>query len=171
MLTIVVVCLGIFWLVQSIIIDDLFWAAIITGIIIFLFVNIDIDKEIIKLKTEVEIKQSIDKARNIAIGTVEKAGEVSIDVEEAFEKGKKNVETPKENMTKIDLDSLNFPDAQYLDLSMRSRDKASFYKTDDGVVACLNSKTNNCFKNIVIRTHSDNTRYICKGIEKCYRGE
>ena len=168
MLTTIGVAIIIFWLVQIILIDDFFFAALITAAIMFFFVNIDVEKETVELKTETEIVQSIDKARDVAIDTVEKAGEESVDVETAFVKGKENASEPKPDMVKIDIDSLNFPVAQYLDLSVRSNQHASFYETTDGVVACIGDKTDNCFKSIVIRTHSDETRWICNGVEICY---
>jgi hypothetical protein len=168
MLTIIAVAFVIFWIVQIVLVDDFFFAAIITAIIMFFFVNVDIEKETVELKTETEIVQSIDKARDVAIDTVEKAGEASMDVGKAFEKGKQNVRKPKEEMVKIDLNSLNFPVAQYLDLSVRSNQHASFYETTDGVIACVGDKTDNCFTSIVIRTHSDKTRWICNGLEICY---
>jgi hypothetical protein len=168
MWTIIIAAVIIYWFVQMIIIDDFFWAAVITAGIIFFFVDVDIQKETIDLKTKTEIKRSIDDAHDIAIDAVEKAGEASVDIEQAFDKGKDKAKKPEQDMNKIDANSLNFPDPQYLDLSVRSDRPATFYKTDDGVIACLDNKKVDCFKSIVIRTHTDGTRYICNGVEVCY---
>ena len=61
-----------FWLVQIIIIDDLLWGSLITVLIVFFFVDINPHKKTVELKTETEIKQKIDVARDAAVTGVEK---------------------------------------------------------------------------------------------------
>lgn len=71
-LYIVVIVVAIFWLVQIIIIDDVLWGSLITALIVFFFVDINPYKKTVGLKTETEIKQKIDVARDAAVTGVEK---------------------------------------------------------------------------------------------------
>ncbi len=75
--TILAVCviILIFWAVQLIIIDNLFWSALITALIVFFFLDFDAAKKEWELKTETEIKQSIDVARDAAVAVVDKISE------------------------------------------------------------------------------------------------
>jgi len=92
MFTLILVILLIYWVVRMLIVEDFFWAGILTAAIIFFFVDIDIEKDEVRLKTKAEIKMSIDSAHEAAIGGVEKAGETSVDMQRAFEQGKEKGE-------------------------------------------------------------------------------
>lgn len=87
MFEIIIAIVVIYWIVQSLLIDDVVWAAIITAAIVFLFFNIDFEKETIDVKTEAEIKQSLDKAHDAGYKAIEKAGEISENAGRAFADG------------------------------------------------------------------------------------
>ncbi len=174
MFTIIISLVVLYWIVQAVIIKEPVIAAIITFGIVFLFVDIDVEKEKVGLKTKVEIQVAIDDARDAVIDGVDRIDDISSDAVRGYKEAKpatKNTFNADKKMVKIDTASLNFPEPTYLDMSKRSSTKATFYTTKDGVVACLNNLTDDCFKNIVIRTHSDGTRYICKGTEVCYKAD
>lgn len=168
MITIILSTIIIFWLVQAIIIADPTWAIIITLVIVFIFVDIDIQKETIEIKTETEIKQSINDAKDVAIIGVEKINEISTGIKQSVEKKRK--EGKKSDFNKVDLEAADsFPKPAYIDLVQRSNDFAVLYIKNKNVLACISNDMSNCFHNIIMRTHIDGTRYICKAEEMCYK--
>jgi len=60
----------ILWVVQLIIIDNLFWSVLITALIVFLFLNFNDAEKEWELKTEAEIKQTITIIRDVAVAAV-----------------------------------------------------------------------------------------------------
>lgn len=170
MFEIIISVIGIYLLVNMLLTDDELFAVVLTLGIVFIFFNIDEEKGKLEPKTETEIEQSLDKLHDGTLTTIEKVGELTEDSEKAFKRGQDKVKALPENKpVKIDLETVNFPAPQYLALDIRSDIAASMYKKDDNIYAC--TENNDCFNNLVIRTHVNNMRYICKGIEICYKAE
>jgi len=171
MFTIIFSLVVIYWIVQAVLIKEPVLAALLTILIVFLFVDIDVKKETVEFKTKGEITNAFDDARDLAVDGIEKAEDIANNAKQAYENTKPEENQFKQKMVKIDSASLNFPKPSFIDMRKRNSTKATFYATDDGVVACLNGSTNDCFRNIVIKTHSNNVRYVCKGLEICYRAD
>lgn len=89
MLTFIVIFILVYVLLRILIIESRFWAVVWALVFMSLFVTIDGENQEARFKTQDEINTSIDGARDVAIDGVEKAGEASADIKEAFENGKK----------------------------------------------------------------------------------
>lgn len=84
MITLIFVAITILWLVKLILINDFFWATVVTAIILLLFVNVDIKKQETLFKSENEIIKSIDKARDASVSSIKQATKKAKDIERKY---------------------------------------------------------------------------------------
>ncbi len=153
----------IFLLVLIFLTDSFIFAAVITAIIVSVFFTVNLETETIVTKYD-------DKISIIINNTISKIDTASKKPNTVFSEESETV--MKEDLKKLPINHYDYPSAQYLDISRRSSTTASFYSSGSYITACLNDKTEICFKDNYLKTHSDGTKFICETNSKtCYRAK
>jgi len=153
----------IFLLVLILFTDSFVVAVVISTIVISMFFTIDWEAETIVTKSNGGINVIINKTINTVDNAFKEGGTV-------FSEGIETV--MKEDLKKLPLDYYDYPSPTYLDISRRNSTTASFYSTGSYITACLDDKTETCFEDNYLRTHSDGTKFICEtNGDACYRAK
>lgn len=127
------------------------------------FFNVDWDAETIEAKSGGQISIIINRVINTSEELLEGGETVFNDGVQTGLKGE---------LEKMQLSSYDYPAPAYLDISRRSSTTASFYSSGSYVTACLDEKTEVCFEDNYLRTHSDGTKFICEtNGSTCYRAK